>query len=426
MKPPAEPSSLRTDLNTTIRLLMANAFWLFGKLGEFAHTVNSSQPDVLVVTETKLTPDKCTDHEASIPGYLWPLRREADLAYQHLHHIQCHDHKVIWLTVTTRTRQNIVVCAVYRPGSCSESDVRILEYLDDTLEAARAHGSKIIIAEDFNGELAEDLCALHGLYQHIDKTTRGLNTLDLVFSDFKSQVHVAVQPPIGHSDHAVLRVDFTIPMYREPKTSRTVWRYNLADWPRLKHDFRATDWRSMLSGTVDAACSSIMTHIKRGMKQFIPAKQLKTRPSDPPWWTPECSESVNAKKAAWKRMLTVPVDVARHEYKTACGAAAPCQETAKSAMHEALRRRLASGSMRDREWWSTAKRAAGEARNSETPVLTDASGATYTSNREKAETFGQNLTSKWSLGDQYFLNGVFPKVRRRMDQHIYTVHFRQL
>ena len=378
MKPPAAPSSLRTDLNTTIRLMVTNAFGLYGKLGEFAHDVNSSQPNVVVVTETKLTPDKCTDHEASIPGYSRPLRRDrtahgggvavwvkADLAYQHLHHIQCHDHEVIWLTVTTRTRQKIVVCAVYRPGSCSESDVHILEYLDDTLEAARAHGSKIIIAGDFNvhntawlgstkttkaGELAEDLCALHGLYQHIDQPTRGLNTLDLVLSDFKSPVHAAAQPPIGHSDHAVLRVDFTIPMYREPKTSRTVWRYNLADWPRLKHDFRSTDWHSMLSGTVDEACSSITAHITRGMKRFIPAKQLKTRPSDPPWWTPECSESVNAKKAAWKRMRTDPGDVARREYKTACRAAALCQETAESAMHEALRRRLASGSMRDREW----------------------------------------------------------------------------
>ena len=298
--------------------MVTNAFGLYGKLGEFAHTVNSSQPDVVVVTETKLTPDKCTYHKASIPGYSRPLRRDrtahgggvavwvkADLAYQHLHHIQCHDHEVIWLTVTTRTRQKIVVCAVYRPGSCSESDVRILEYLDDTLEAARAHGSKIIIAGDFNvhntawlgstkttkaGELAEDLCALHGLYQHIDQPTRGLNTLDLVLSDFKSPVHVAVQPPIGHSDHAVLRVDFTIPMYREPKTSRTVWRYNLADWPRLKHDFCSTDWHSMLSGTVDVACSSITAHTKRGMKQFIPAKQLINRPSDPPWWTPECSD----------------------------------------------------------------------------------------------------------------------------------------
>ena len=298
--------------------MVTNAFGLYGKLGEFAHTVNSSQPDVVVVTETKLTPDKCTYHKASIPGYSRPLRRDrtthgggvavwvkADLAYQHLHHIQCHKHEVIWLTVTTRTCQKIVVCAVYRPGSCSESDVRILEYLDDTLEAARAHGSKIIIAGDFHvhntawlgstkttkaGELAEDLCALHGLYQHIDQPTRGLNTLDLVLSDVKSPVHVAVQPPIGHSDHAVLRVDFTIPMYREPKTSRTVWRYNLADWPRLKHDFCSTDWHSMLSGTVDVACSSITAHIKRGMKQFIPAKQLKTRPSDPPWWTPECSD----------------------------------------------------------------------------------------------------------------------------------------
>ena len=101
MKPPAAPSLLRTDLTRTIRLMVADAFGLYGKLREFAHTVNSSQPDVVVVTETKLTPDKCTDHEASIPGYSRPLRRDrsahgggvavwvkADLAYQHLHHIQ--------------------------------------------------------------------------------------------------------------------------------------------------------------------------------------------------------------------------------------------------------------------------------------------------------------------------------------------------
>ena len=123
-------------------------------------------------------------------------------------------------------------------------------------------------------------------------------------------------------------------------------------------------------------------------------------------------------------MRTDPVDVARREYKSVCRAAALCQETAKSAMHEGLRRRLASGSMRDREWWSTAKRAAGEARNSETPVPTDASGATHTSNREKAEAFGQHFSSKCSLSDQDFLNGVFPEVRRRTNQHIRTVHFR--
>ena len=43
---------------------------------------------------------------------------------------------------------------------------------------------------------------------------------------------------------------------------------------------------------------------------------------------------------------------------------------------------------------------------------------------KKAETFGQHFSSKCSLGDQDFLIGVFPKIRRRTDQHIHTVHFR--
>ena len=86
-------------------------------------------------------------------------------------------------------------------------------------------------------------------------------------------------------------------------TSRTVWRYNLASWPRLRAYFRQTDWTALVAPGHDpeSVCQARTNHIQQGMKQFIPSKTLTTCPSDPKWWTPECSTAVLAIDSAWKK-----------------------------------------------------------------------------------------------------------------------------
>ena len=116
---------VRNSPNLSLRLLVTNALGIYGKLGELQH-IQIPKPNVVVVTETKLTQDKCTDVESSIPSYSQPICQDrtahgggvavwvkADLAYQHLHHVQCCDHEVLWLTATTQSRQKIVLCVVY-------------------------------------------------------------------------------------------------------------------------------------------------------------------------------------------------------------------------------------------------------------------------------------------------------------------------
>ena len=75
---------------------------------------------------------------------------KSDLALKHLQHIHTANHEVIWLSVTLRSGKQIVICAVYRPGSAADSDVRLIEYLDSKIDQARTFGSQIIIAGDFN------------------------------------------------------------------------------------------------------------------------------------------------------------------------------------------------------------------------------------------------------------------------------------
>ena len=168
----------------------------------------------------------------SVPGFHDPLRLDRtshgggvavwirqDLAFKQLDHLPTNGHEVLWFSITLSTGERIVFGAVYRPGSCADSDVELLEYLDGTLDQARRCGSHVILAGDFNvhnhswlgsskttraGEFAEDMCVMHGLHQHVPEPTRGSNTLDLVLSDIEQGVKTTIQSPLSLSDHAVL------------------------------------------------------------------------------------------------------------------------------------------------------------------------------------------------------------------------------
>ena len=60
----------------TLKLLVTNAFGIRSKFGEFQHTLLASDADIAVVTETKLTLDKMTQAEVTLPGYSPPVRRD--------------------------------------------------------------------------------------------------------------------------------------------------------------------------------------------------------------------------------------------------------------------------------------------------------------------------------------------------------------
>jgi len=99
----------------------------------------------------------------------------------------------------------------------------------------------------------------------------------------------------------VVLADFQLSPPKGERSQRTVWRYQRADWQRLRSFFRRTDWSDLLTDDVNESCSALTNTIKEGMKRFIPSKTLTTRATDPPWWTPECSSAIQQKDKAWKR-----------------------------------------------------------------------------------------------------------------------------
>ena len=160
------------------------------------------------------------------------------------------------------------------------------------------------------------------------------------------------------------------------------------------------------------------------MQEFIPNRSITTRPYDPKWWTPECTNAVKAKDTAWKRWLRNKDDGLKQHFVLAISQAANAIATAKSAMQARIRTKLAFGSLRDKEWWSTLKSATGSSRESSIPLLIDSSGRECHSSQEKSECFAEYFSRKCSLGNEDLRAGDLPALMAPDYPPLFNVRFR--
>ena len=202
------------------------------------------------------------------------------------------------------------------------------------------------------------------------------------------------------------------------------------DWGRLRAFFRDFDWSSAITDSPEQSCTNITSTIQNGIQRFIPSRKLLSRPTDPAWWTPECTEAASVKQHAWRRFDKAATEENRVNAKIATEACKSVLKTAKDARLRTLRNKLSTGNMSDRSWWSTVRQAGGGCRNSSIPTLKGQSGSEYTTNAQKAECFGEFFASKCSLWAADFPDNLpkenFPRVKPRTMDKLLTVHFRRV
>ena len=455
-QPRRSQGSQRTTNCNNLKLFVTNAFVLKSKFGELQHCLQSTQPDLAVATETKLTADKMSLAECTIPGYAAPIRCDhtgqgggiavwvkSDLCFRHLDPIDCKGFEVIWLLLETSSHGKIIVCEVYRSGSTSGSDCSLVEYLEDTLEDTPHLGDYLLITGDFNvhrtawlnsnrttpaGDALETLCAAYGLDQLVTEPTRGTAILDLVLADLPGTTSSTVGKALGRSDHSTITVDFSSVLPQcEESSSRTVWRYRKADWQRRRAFYPSTDWLAMTTACDDpnTAWASISSRIHDGMHRFIPHKELVTTASDPRWWTPECSSAIAQKHSAWKRWSRSNAsETLKAAYVQAVTNAVSTLQQAQLSWEEHLKQKLRTGNLRDKLWWSTIKPAAGKERHSEIPTLVDSNQREHLTAISKAECFGAHFSQKCSLGGDNLSPTDIPDHIPPTPYQFMDVHFR--
>ena len=245
-------------------------------------------------------------------------------------------------------------------------------------------------------------------------------------STFTSPVTTRILPPLGRSDHAVVLSDFSSVLpRREPPVKRTVFRYNRADWDRLRAHLRNVEWGDIITEDPETSCEQVTASITAAVAQFVPSKVLETRPSDPVWWTPECTETEREKEKRWRDWRKHPYDPALQQaFTDSVTVAIATQFRSRRAKEDSLRRSLSTGSLRDKQWWTKLKNAAGNRTQPEIPLVVDSDGREWATSSEKAEAFARFFSKKCSVAGPDLVEADLPDPAPSEAPPLRTIRFR--
>ena len=331
---------------TELTVCYTNARSLLNKRTELGHRIDAENPEVIIITETWLTPD-VTDNEVNFPSY---TVHRADRLGRKGGGVAIYLKKCLALRNTEalahesgtcellRCRlkcigQDIDLIAVYRSPDCSADDF-LIEKLGAWTPKCRS-----LVVGDFNAptvdwmshttpssensfyhKLLESTISL-ALVQHVTKPTRydsqhTSSTLDLVFSHGEDVDLVQHLPPLGKSDHAVLTFKFTTTAVSRINTPArpNVWK---ADIDAILSAAESQDWQINPDLEVEAAWSHFKQLYARVTQPFIPWTVPKGRKHCPPWINRQIRRLLRRKQKCWNLFIILETSEARRLYTVA-------------------------------------------------------------------------------------------------------------
>jgi len=313
-------------------IITGNVRSLANKTDELGALVMSErifrESSLLCFTETWLHADY-PDHSASLPGFR-TVRADRDATQSgkkrgggiavYVNERWCHpDHVCVkerfcspnieLLAVGMRPYYlpreftSAIVVVVYVPPSADAEEA--VDTIHSTVSALLNHqpGAFMAITGDFNHTTLDK--ALPTFHQYIDCPTRNNKTLDLLYANTKDAYSATALPPLGRSDHDLVRLT---PRYvplvkRLPVTTRTVRRWSLEANDALQDCFESTDW-DVLCGPhgedINSMTDCITEYIKFCEHTTIPSRTVRCFPNNKPWITRDLKALLNMKKAAFR------------------------------------------------------------------------------------------------------------------------------
>ncbi len=212
---------------------------------------------------------------------------------------------------------SIIVTAVYIPP---QADTGLaLSKLHDVLSGYinKHPDAAFIISGEFNKANLRQV--MPNFHQHVSCPTRGPNTLDHCYSQFKNAYKARSLPAFGKSDHAAI---FLTPKYKqrlaqEPPVKRAVTRWSSHSEAMLQAALDDVDWdmfwasSSDVSEFTDVAVSFVNTLTEQATETIT----IRTFPNQKPWVDRTIRDAVNKRTAAYNAGL---LSGNMSEYKALC------------------------------------------------------------------------------------------------------------
>ena len=293
---PTRQARQNKQKNRPLRFLNVNARSCVKNLPGMLNLIETTKPDVIFATETRLD-GNIADSEILPPNYKpWRCDRNregggcfvavADHLNSHIvPELTVTGCELVWAKIKLKGKKDLLVAAYYKPDDGDEDS---LNRFSESIQRVSSLNAYVVIGGDFNlPSLDWNTCSLkspsvyprlhtqfldllndHGLQQMVTFPTREKNTLDLFVTNFPTLVPRTEAVP-GISDHFAVYMEFQIQTERRNNTRRKVPCYNRADWPAL-HAAAA-----QLTNSITARFSSnsnteeIWAAFRNGLKQIV-------------------------------------------------------------------------------------------------------------------------------------------------------------
>ena len=325
----------RKQQKRMLRTLIINFQSVKNKTSELQVLLDSTNPDILIGTETWLSESIYTSEifppslgydvirrdRPSDPHGGVLLAAKTELGLTQLYTSK--ESELIAGSINISPRKKITVVGFYRPPNRQEP--QYLHSITEEINTLRTSRKSdiFLLGGDFNlpdidwhnnnisgtqnnhntNETFLHMSADLNIQQVVDKPTRGDNTLDLLFTSHPGHFsRCKTLPPIGNSDHDIVFIEMSTQVIRPKPQRRTIYLWKKADMEGVNSHL--SDRQQSFLDTTFPDVDSMWAHIKSLMKDCI-NKHVPTRRSlarhTHPWMNTHLRRLSNKKQRAYTK-----------------------------------------------------------------------------------------------------------------------------
>ena len=376
--------------------------------------------DILAFTETWLSPTTLID-DLLLQSYNTPERNDRagdahggvivyvkeGIRYKRRKDLEIRGIECVWIEVANNNKR-ILFGLFYRAPN---SDANYLSSIEDSIALAVDTGiADIIITGDFNFNYLDlqsrrkidSLCTQFSLFQTINQPTHfteySSSLIDIILV---SNNLSGVGDPFLNQQMRYHCPIFGILKFSKPKSksfSRHIWDYNNGDYNLLREKASQMDWESLKDDNIDNYVENLKNAIISITTECVPNRNIKVKPSDPPWLTSALKRHIRKRKRAYKKALRSNLDRHWNKFKTLRNEAITMIRDSKQKFFKKIADKLKSDTLSPKDWWATLKTFIIPNFKSTIPPL-EYNGRIYTYETDKSNIFNQYFQGQTVLND---------------------------